>query len=39
VAGAEAGEARLRSVVTQGGFTQFRRATHAPLNRVFEAEP
>jgi len=37
--GAQAGEARLRSVVTQGGFTQFRRATQTPFNLVFEAKP
>jgi hypothetical protein len=37
--GAQAGEARLREVVTQGGFTQFRRAAHTPFNPVFEARP
>jgi len=37
--GAQAGEARLRDVVTQGGFTQFRRATQTPFNLVFEAKP
>lgn len=35
--GAQAGEARLRSVVNQGGFTRFRRATETPFNLVFEA--
>lgn len=35
--GAQAGEARLREVVTQGGFTKFRRATQTPFNLVFEA--
>ncbi len=35
--GAQAGEARLRSVVMQGGFTRFRRATETPFNLVFEA--
>jgi len=35
--GAQAGEARLRDVVTQGGFTTFRRATETRFNMVFEA--
>jgi 2-polyprenyl-3-methyl-5-hydroxy-6-metoxy-1,4-benzoquinol methylase len=35
--GAQAGEARLRSIVTGAGFTQFRRATQTPFNLVFEA--
>ena len=35
--GAQAGEARLREVVTAGGFTSFRRATQTPFNLVFEA--
>jgi len=35
--GAQAGEGRLRSVVRQGGFTHFRRATQTPFNLVFEA--
>ena len=37
--GAQAGEARLREVVTAGGFKQFRRATETPFNLVFEARP
>ncbi|HWN99476.1 MAG TPA: class I SAM-dependent methyltransferase [Blastocatellia bacterium] len=37
--GAQAGEARIRDVVTQGGFKRFRRATETPLNLVFEARP
>jgi 2-polyprenyl-3-methyl-5-hydroxy-6-metoxy-1,4-benzoquinol methylase len=37
--GAQAGEARLREVVTAGGFTHFRRATQTPFNLVFEAKP
>jgi len=37
--GAQAGEARLRTVVTSGGFTRFRRATETPFNLVFEARP
>jgi 2-polyprenyl-3-methyl-5-hydroxy-6-metoxy-1,4-benzoquinol methylase len=35
--GAQAGEARLRSVVTEAGFTRFRRATQTPFNLVLEA--
>jgi len=35
--GALASEARLRDVVTTGGFGRFRRATETPFNRVFEA--
>jgi len=37
--GAQAGEARLREVVTSGGFKRFRRATATPFNLVFEARP
>jgi len=37
--GAQAGEARLREVVTSAGFTRFRRATQTPTNMVFEARP
>jgi hypothetical protein len=37
--GAQAGEARLREVVTQGGFTRFRRAAETPFNLVLEARP
>jgi len=35
--GAQAGEARLRAVVTEGGFTRFRRATETPFNIILEA--
>jgi SAM-dependent methyltransferase len=35
--GAQAGEARLREVVLQAGFTSFRRATETPFNVVLEA--
>jgi SAM-dependent methyltransferase len=35
--GAQAGEARLREVVTEGGFTRFRRAAETPFNLVLEA--
>jgi 2-polyprenyl-3-methyl-5-hydroxy-6-metoxy-1,4-benzoquinol methylase len=37
--GAQAGEARLRDVVTSGGFSRFRRATETPFNMVLEARP
>lgn len=37
--GAQAGEKRMREVVTQGGFTRFRRATQTPFNLVYEARP
>ncbi len=37
--GAQAGEARLRDVVTRGGFSEFRRATETPFNLIFEAKP
>jgi SAM-dependent methyltransferase len=37
--GAQAGESRLREVITEGGFTRFRRATETPFNLVLEARP
>jgi 2-polyprenyl-3-methyl-5-hydroxy-6-metoxy-1,4-benzoquinol methylase len=37
--GAQAGETRLREVVTAGGFTRFRVATRTPVNLVLEARP
>ncbi len=37
--GAQAGEKRIREVVTAGGFTRFRRAAETPFNLVFEARP
>ena len=37
--GAQAGEARLRGVVEEAGFTRFRRATETPFNLVFEVRP
>lgn len=37
--GAQAGEKRMKEVVTSGGFTRFRRATQTPFNLVFEARP
>jgi SAM-dependent methyltransferase len=35
--GAQAGEARLRTVVRDGGFSKFRRAAQTPFNLIFEA--
>jgi SAM-dependent methyltransferase len=37
--GAQAGEAKIREVVTAAGFTRFRRATETPFNIVYEARP
>lgn len=37
--GAQAGEARVRDVVTRGGFSRFRRATETPFNLIYEARP
>jgi len=37
--GAQAGEAKLREVANEGGFTRFRRATETPFNLVLEARP
>jgi len=36
--GAQAGEARMREVVTRGGFKRFRRTTETPFNIVYEAK-
>lgn len=35
--GAQAGEARLRKVATEAGFSRFRRVAETPFNLVFEA--
>ena len=37
--GAQAGEKRLHGVVTEGGFSKFRRAAETPFNLIFEAKP
>jgi len=37
--GAQAGETRIRDVVTAAGFEHFRRATETPFNIVYEARP
>jgi hypothetical protein len=39
VLGGQAGEARIREVVTAGGFNRFRKAAQTPINLVFEARP
>jgi SAM-dependent methyltransferase len=37
--GAQAGEAAIREVVLDAGFSEFRRAAETPFNLVFEARP
>jgi SAM-dependent methyltransferase len=37
--GAQAGEQRLREVVTAAGFSRFRRVAQTPFNLVYEARP
>jgi len=37
--GAQAGEAAIRRVVTDAGFTRFRRAAETPFNLVYEVRP
>lgn len=37
--GAQAGEAKLREVITAGGFSTVRRATETPFNMILEARP
>jgi ubiquinone/menaquinone biosynthesis C-methylase UbiE len=37
--GAQAGEAAIRQLVTDAGFTRFRRATETPFNLVYEVRP
>jgi SAM-dependent methyltransferase len=37
--GAQAGEAKLREVISAGGFSNIRRATATPFNMVLEARP
>lgn len=37
--GAQAGEKKLKEVITAGGFTRFRRATQTPFNLILEARP
>lgn len=35
--GAQAGEERMRKVLSSGGFSRFRRANETPVNLVYEA--
>jgi SAM-dependent methyltransferase len=37
--GAQAGEARIRDVVTSAGLSRFRRVSETPFNIVYEARP
>jgi hypothetical protein len=37
--GHQAGEQRIREVVTAAGFTRFRRVAQTPFNLVYEARP
>jgi SAM-dependent methyltransferase len=37
--GAQAGESRIRDVVSAAGFSRFRRAAETPFNIVYEARP
>jgi len=37
--GAQAGPARIKDVVSAGGFTRFRIAAETPFNLVYEARP
>ena len=37
--GAQAGEARLKAVFEEAGFSRFRRAAETPLNLILEARP
>jgi len=37
--GTQAGPARLRDVVTTGGFTRFAKVAETPFNQVLEVRP
>ena len=37
--GAQAGERKIKNIVTQAGFNTFRRATQTPFNIIYEAKP
>jgi hypothetical protein len=37
--GAQAGESRIRDMVTRAGLTRFRRVSEMPFNIVCEAKP
>ena len=37
--GAQAGEARMKKIVSEAGFSSFRRASETPFNLIYEARP
>ncbi len=37
--GAQAGEAKLRAVFEEAGFTRFHRAAETPINLIIQARP
>jgi ubiquinone/menaquinone biosynthesis C-methylase UbiE len=37
--GAQAGEARIREIAEQAGFTRFKRVSETPFNLIYEAKP
>jgi hypothetical protein len=37
--GAQAGEAAIRQLTADAGFTRFRRAAETPFNLVYEVRP
>ncbi|MBU2929722.1 class I SAM-dependent methyltransferase [Winogradskyella psychrotolerans] len=37
--GAQAGEEKLKNVITKGGFSKFKRASETPFNLILEARP
>lgn len=37
--GAQAGEGKLKEVISKGGFSRFKRATETPFNLILEARP
>ncbi len=37
--GAQAGEAKIHEVISDAGFTRFRRVSETPFNIVYEARP
>jgi hypothetical protein len=37
--GAQAGETAIRELVSEAGFTRFRRAAQTPFNLVYEVRP
>jgi len=37
--GAQAGEKKLKEVISQGGFSRFKKAMETPFNLILEARP